>query len=144
MRNAKVIRRLIASCQETHGDFLETAAVAQAIKAHFGDRVALPPPRSPASSAATRTMPTNVVCGDRCRQAVYNRNHRERHQRQPEQRSCATCGEPFIPKRSDAVHCSSPCRQKAYRARKSSPGTRHISAPVNLERFHWLRSADSW
>jgi len=28
---------------------------------------------------------------------------------------CQTCGKSFTPKRSDAIYCSSACRQKAYR-----------------------------
>ncbi|WP_282848349.1 hypothetical protein [Microbacterium oxydans] len=32
-------------------------------------------------------------------------------------RNCETCGEGFVASRSDARYCSSPCRQKAYRAR---------------------------
>jgi hypothetical protein len=33
-------------------------------------------------------------------------------------RACATCGEQFVPKRSDAKTCSSSCRQAAYHQRK--------------------------
>lgn len=32
-------------------------------------------------------------------------------------RNCETCGQGFVASRSDARYCSSPCRQKAYRAR---------------------------
>jgi predicted nucleic acid-binding Zn ribbon protein len=32
--------------------------------------------------------------------------------------ACATCGEQFVPKRSDAKTCSSRCRQAAYHQRK--------------------------
>lgn len=35
-----------------------------------------------------------------------------------ETRICATCAERFIPLRSDAKTCSSPCRQAAYHQRK--------------------------
>ena len=34
-----------------------------------------------------------------------------------EPRACEMCGEQFVPTRSDAKTCSSPCRQKAYRGR---------------------------
>jgi hypothetical protein len=30
---------------------------------------------------------------------------------------CRTCLRPFLPNRSDARYCSSPCRQRAYRRR---------------------------
>jgi len=37
---------------------------------------------------------------------------------------CATCGNDFIPKRSDAKYCSVACKQKAYRARRRPGGPR--------------------
>ena len=36
----------------------------------------------------------------------------------PQQPHCVSCGRRFRPRRSDAVYCSSPCRQRAYRARR--------------------------
>ena len=36
----------------------------------------------------------------------------------PQQPHCVSCGRRFQPTRSDAVYCSSPCRQRAYRARR--------------------------
>ena len=36
----------------------------------------------------------------------------------PQQPHCVSCGWRFRPRRSDAVYCSSPCRQRAYRARR--------------------------
>lgn len=39
-------------------------------------------------------------------------------QRRPRQtRPCATCGKPFTGTRSDVIHCSAACRQRAYRKR---------------------------
>ena len=32
--------------------------------------------------------------------------------------ACATCGEQFAPKRSDALYCSATCKQTAYRQRR--------------------------
>lgn len=32
---------------------------------------------------------------------------------------CATCGTAFTPPRADARYCSSPCRQRAYRMRRT-------------------------
>jgi hypothetical protein len=36
----------------------------------------------------------------------------------PQQPHCVSCGRRFRPTRSDAAYCSSPCRQRAYRARR--------------------------
>jgi hypothetical protein len=34
--------------------------------------------------------------------------------------ACATCGEQFALKRSDAVYCSAACKQKAYERRQKN------------------------
>ena len=62
-----------------------------------------------------RNIPLPLVCSDECRRAVYAKLARER--RQNAEQVCATCGNDFIPKRSDAKYCSVACKQKAYRAR---------------------------
>jgi hypothetical protein len=36
---------------------------------------------------------------------------------------CAGCDAPLVAIRRDAKFCSSPCRQRAYRARKAAGGT---------------------
>jgi hypothetical protein len=47
---------------------------------------------------------------------------------------CATCGREFVPTRCDARHCSSACKQRAYRDRQRV---------VELAELVWrLRSAD--
>jgi hypothetical protein len=56
-----------------------------------------------------------VVCGNRCRESVYNANARRWHRRPVQKRACSTCGEQFTPKRTDALYCSAACKQKAYR-----------------------------
>ena len=65
-----------------------------------------------------RKVPKHVVCGPECRMAVYARHARER--RKKRERPCQNCGKPFVPKRADALTCSSPCRQRAYRLRRLS------------------------
>ncbi len=58
-----------------------------------------------------RRIPKRVVCSHQCRSAIYNHFSRPRAKPRP----CEICGEEFQPKRFDARHCSSACRQKAYR-----------------------------
>jgi hypothetical protein len=63
-----------------------------------------------------------IFCCEDCREA-YNRSQLEqRRARATEARAkvCATCDQPFTATRADAVTCSPACRQKAYRARKST------------------------
>jgi hypothetical protein len=67
-----------------------------------------------------RPRPKHVVCGDRCRAAVYARCAQQRKTMMPEQ-ICAICGRHFVPTRRDAAYCSSACRRKAYRDRISAP-----------------------
>jgi hypothetical protein len=57
----------------------------------------------------------HVACCRRCRIALYNAYARRRRTT-PDKRVCA-CGKAFTPRRSDAIHCSSACRQRAYRER---------------------------
>ena len=40
--------------------------------------------------------------------------------------ACATCGEQFAPKRSDAVYCSAACKQKAYERRQKTKAPRRL------------------
>ena len=65
---------------------------------------------------AARRIPKHVVCSKECRQAVYYAVVRARRRRP--KRDCSTCAEPFQPKRTDALYCSSACRQRAYRLRR--------------------------
>jgi len=51
-----------------------------------------------------------------CRAVIYAHARRPRRKAMLEQ-NCTTCGKRFGPKRSHAMHCSSACRQKAYRGR---------------------------
>ena len=62
-----------------------------------------------------RKVPKHVVCGPACRLAVYAALARKK--RRLSKRACPTCGKLFPPKRTDALFCSSPCRQRAYRQR---------------------------
>jgi hypothetical protein len=59
-------------------------------------------------------MPAIVACGEKCRMAIYAAKGR----RKPIERLCQTCGQPFVPKRADALTCSPACRQRAYRQRQ--------------------------
>jgi hypothetical protein len=62
-----------------------------------------------------RPIPQHVVCGQECRRAIRNKP-RPRRGPLPERR-CPMCVRPFQPPRMDALYCSSPCRQRAYRQR---------------------------
>jgi hypothetical protein len=65
--------------------------------------------------------PLYVVCSEACRRAVYDKAAAQRRRERkvsPDPQQCAVCGEPFVPARSDAAHCSPACRQKAYRDRQ--------------------------
>ncbi len=57
------------------------------------------------------------VCSEQCRIGVNNRRASMFRPRplDPEPKPCATCGEAFTPKRSDALYCSPACKQRAYR-----------------------------
>jgi predicted nucleic acid-binding Zn ribbon protein len=63
------------------------------------------------------------VCSDRCRIAIYNANAREklneRGERPVPKHPCVICGEPFTPKRSDAIYCSAACKQRGYRRKQT-------------------------
>lgn len=43
--------------------------------------------------------------------------------------TCATCGNAFVPRRSDARYCSPACRQRAYRERHGHAKASRESAP---------------
>jgi predicted nucleic acid-binding Zn ribbon protein len=63
---------------------------------------------------------TQRVCCDDCRRSMLNARARVRRRVRHQQIDCAVCGEPFTPKRNDAVTCSNRCRQKLHRQRHSS------------------------
>jgi hypothetical protein len=42
---------------------------------------------------------------------------RRRWRRESRRKKCRTCGKSFCPRRSDSLHCSRACRQRAYRDR---------------------------
>jgi hypothetical protein len=54
------------------------------------------------------------TCSERCAK-------RAQRGRSLTDRECEECGATYTPSRSDARYCSSPCRQRSYRARKA-PG----------------------
>ena len=56
------------------------------------------------------------VCSERCTWTARNRRRAE-HLAEARLLDCTICGERFQPARSDALTCSSSCRQKAYRRR---------------------------
>ena len=60
------------------------------------------------------------VCSQRCRKVIHRRREREAREKQREGMVCDVCGTAFAPARLDARTCSSACRQKAYRRRKSA------------------------
>lgn len=53
-----------------------------------------------------------AFCCDDCRR---ERANVLRRRSEPEPRRCASCGEAFTPRRSDAVTCSPSCRQRLHR-----------------------------
>ncbi len=59
---------------------------------------------------------THIYCCARCRDLVY------RKLRQPTRKpvTCAGCGVEWTPSRADARFCSSACRQRDYRVRKTT------------------------
>jgi endogenous inhibitor of DNA gyrase (YacG/DUF329 family) len=62
-----------------------------------------------------------VFCSGRCQATIYNRLAGEQRKAYLAivRRVCASCGAQFNPRRSDAVYCTSPCRQLAYRERRA-------------------------
>ena len=68
-----------------------------------------------------RSAPEHAICGEACRRSVRASLARERRQRRRRPRVCL-CGIKFKPQRSDAVFCSSTCRQRAYRQRLAATG----------------------
>jgi hypothetical protein len=64
----------------------------------------------------------NCFCSMRCKDIVETRRRLKKEREQRKQRRdcgmiCASCSRLFVPKRGDAVTCSSPCRQRMYRLR---------------------------
>jgi hypothetical protein len=53
---------------------------------------------------------------------IVTRVHRPLHERQQRnvatERPCARCGQLFVSRQTNALYCSSPCRQTAYRQRR--------------------------
>jgi predicted nucleic acid-binding Zn ribbon protein len=71
------------------------------------------------------------VCSDQCRIAIYNANSRHklkqrREHRSPPKQPCVICGEPFTPKRTDAIYCSAACKQRGYRRKQ----TQRVGGPA--------------
>ena len=60
-----------------------------------------------------------AYCTERCYQAVANARKRDRRIADEPPRFCA-CGEDLSGRRADARHCSTRCRERAYRRRKAS------------------------
>jgi hypothetical protein len=59
------------------------------------------------------------VCCDLCASRAINRLAKAARAERRAKLICISCGQPFTPKRAGAKHCSSRCRQKAYRQRKA-------------------------
>ncbi len=55
------------------------------------------------------------ACCAACARAAANAERRVQHQ----ERACSTCRAGFTPSRADTSHCSSACRQRAYRLRRA-------------------------
>jgi hypothetical protein len=62
-----------------------------------------------------------AACSRRCTDRVQLASRRVRH----DERECEQCGETFTATRRDARYCSGACRQRAYRARRSSASAFH-------------------
>lgn len=59
-------------------------------------------------------------CSDACRSTAINAHARERRAADREPLDCLVCHERVDAGRRDTRYCSSACRQKAYRARRSA------------------------
>jgi hypothetical protein len=64
----------------------------------------------------------HLFCCEKCEQAARATAARQRRSDARGTRSCETCGETFEPTRADSRFCSSACRQRAYRNRKTVTG----------------------
>jgi hypothetical protein len=62
------------------------------------------------------------VCCTDCERSMRNARNRHRRRVRHQKRTCAACGERFVPKRTDAVTCSNACRQKMHRQRSGGRG----------------------
>lgn len=61
-------------------------------------------------------IPTKKYClYSLCGNLGYRKELKQRRLEQRQDRVCKSCGKTFTPKRSDAVYCSSACRQRAFR-----------------------------
>ena len=65
-------------------------------------------------------------CCEKCRAKAYRISRRAKTA-ETREKECPVCGETFTAERSDAVTCSSACRQKAYRRRVASSEKRSHS-----------------
>ncbi len=80
--------------------------------AHCGRHVAL---------QYDRLFRRHCVCGYECRASLMIALQKEKRRRERYFKAvtCTQCGETFEPERADSRYCSSPCRQRSYRARKA-------------------------
>ena len=69
--------------------------------------------RTGPKSAFSQIIVGALCCSNRCHQRA-RRMHRDRWPQR-----CEVCKEQFTPRRTDALYCSDPCRQWAYRRRKA-------------------------
>ena len=65
----------------------------------------------------TRLAVEGPICSTCCQRAWKLSKRRE-----PQAIPCASCGESFTPKRSDAKFCSDRCRQRMHRGRGDTTG----------------------
>jgi hypothetical protein len=70
--------------------------------------------RLPARSSILRTAMTDTRIVTR----VHRPLHEHRQRNGATERPCARCGQSFVSRRTNALYCSSPCRQAAYRERR--------------------------
>src|SRR6516225_6846285 len=66
---------------------------------------------------ARRYRRSIIACSPACLKKIENARYRAKRYEHPTRRPCATCGQPFRPKRSDGLYCSPRCKQRAYRRR---------------------------
>jgi hypothetical protein len=50
---------------------------------------------------------------------------------------CASCGQIFVPRRSDPQYCGLTCKERAHRRRKAAPGGPQLPAGELLRRPGW-------
>lgn len=107
-----------------------TAACCQSCAESPWSRITFRPPKPcegcgrPVHQQRDRIERGRVVCCTDCNSKARSRSRHSQKVARRGLRTCPTCKEEFAPARADAIFCTSPCRQKAYRGRYGSESFR--------------------